>query len=569
MIERHVDALLLRSERTTLERWLAALPVELVNSRPRLLLAQADIALSSGRVEAGRHALEAAERVCATGRAVDEPYQPSVARAASLVANIPAAIAFWRAYLAELGDDAERAIAFDRQALAALGEEESALASIVRLHLHAAELLRGVLPGAERAFAASMAELAAAGEVYLALRACELLGYIQRAQGRLDAARGTYRQGLEIAAPSGRTPAPAAGAAYVGLAEVAYQQGDLDVALEHVNAGIALCRQLTYPRPLAAGLATLARIRQAEGDLSGAIDALDEYRQGAPTVGALVSGVSGVGWSHLPPSALPPRGVTGLLDPVPALRARLLLAQGDLGAALRWTQEHGLGSDDEVTYAREAEYLVLARVLLAQDQPDQAAALLDRLRALAAAQGRIGSVIEIQALRVVALAAAGDQGGAVAALAETLTLAYPQEHVRVFVDEGAPMRVLLGQLVAAQRRDRTTAGGIPLGYLGRLLRAFEHAATPGVSAARRRGVGIPGLVEALSERELEVLRLLAAGKPNRDIADELYVTIDTVKKHATHIYQKLGAANRTEATARARELGLLDDAAHPSTTTLA
>jgi LuxR family maltose regulon positive regulatory protein len=282
-----------------------------------------------------------------------------------------------------------------------------------------------------------------------------------------------------------------------------------------------------------------------------------------------VSGVSGVGWSHLPPSALPPRGVTGLLDPVPALRARLLLAQGDLGAALRWTQEHGLGSDDEVTYAREAEYLVLARVLLAQDQPDQAAALLDRLRALAAAQGRIGSVIEIQALRVVALAAAGDQGGAVAALAETLTLAYPQEHVRVFVDEGAPMRVLLGQLVAAQRRDRTTAGGIPLGYLGRLLRAFEQAATPGGSATRRRGVGIPGLVEALSERELEVLRLLAAGKPNRDIADELYVTVDTVKKHASHIYQKLGAANRTEATAHARELGLLDDAAHPSAATRA
>jgi LuxR family maltose regulon positive regulatory protein len=129
------------------------------------------------------------------------------------------------------------------------------------------------------------------------------------------------------------------------------------------------------------------------------------------------------------------------------------------------------------------------------------------------------------------------------------------------------MRALLGRLVAAQLSDQTAAGGVPLGYLGRLLRAFEHESPPGVSAARRRGAGIPGLVEALSERELEVLRLLAAGKPNRDIADELYVTSDTVKKHASHIYNKLGAANRTEATARARELGLLDDAASPSATT--
>jgi len=259
--------------------------------------------------------------------------------------------------------------------------------------------------------------------------------------------------------------------------------------------------------------------------------------------------------------------VTSLLNPVPALRARLLLAQGDLAAAVRWTKERGLGQDDEVSYPREPEYLVLARVLLAQDLPDRALALLDRLHALAASQGRTGSVIEIQALRAVALAAAGDQAGAVATLAETLTLAYPQGYVRVFADEGAPMSALLGGLIAAQRSDRTAARGVPLGYLGRLLRAFEHQAAAAASPSRRRGVGIPGLVEALSERELQVLRLLAAGKPNREIADELYVALDTVKKHVTHIFEKLGATNRTQATARARDLGLLVDAAEPPATT--
>ena len=542
MIEGHVDALLLRGERGTLERWVAALPAELVGSRPRLLLAQADLALSGGRVEAVERALDAAERAFAD--APDEPYQPSVERAASLVANVPAAIAFWRAYLAELRGDAERAIAFDRKALAELGEEESVLASVARLHVRAAELLGGVLPDAERAFASSMAELRAAGEVYPALRACELLGHVQRARGHLDAALATYRQGLEIAAPTGGPPPPVAGIAQVGLAEVAYQRDDLAAALEQASEGIALCRQLAYPRPLAAGLATLARIRRAEGDLPGALDALEEDWRVAPS-----------------------RGVTGLLNPVPALRARLRLAQCDLAAAVRWTNERGLGPDAEVSYPREPEHLVLARVLLAQDLPDRALALLDRLHALAAAQGRTGSLIEIQALRAVAVAAAGEQAGAVAALAETLTLAHPQGYVRVFADEGAPMRALLGRLVAAQRSDRIAAPGVPLGYLGRLLRACGDEATPAASPSRGRGVSIPGLVEALSERELEVLRLLATGKPNREIAGELYVAVDTVKKHLTHIFEKLGAANRTQATARARELGLLADPAEPPATT--
>ncbi len=165
------------------------------------------------------------------------------------------------------------------------------------------------------------------------------------------------------------------------------------------------------------------------------------------------------------------------------------------------------------------------------------------------------------------MAAAGEQAGAVAALAETLTLAHPQGYVRVFADEGAPMRALLGRLVAAQRSDRTAAPGVPLGYLGRLLRACGDEATPAASPSRGRGVSIPGLVEALSGRELEVLRLLATGKPNREIAGELYVAVDTVKKHLTHIFEKLGAANRTQATARARELGLLADPAEPPATT--
>ena len=142
-----------------------------------------------------------------------------------------------------------------------------------------------------------------------------------------------------------------------------------------------------------------------------------------------------------------------------------------------------------------------------------------------------------------------------AALAGTLTLACPQGYVRVFADEGAPMAALLGRLIAVQRAGEAAAK-VPLGCLARLQRAFE-AKPAGAPAGGRGTAAVPGLAEALTTRELEVLGMLAAGKSNQAIASELVVTLDTVKKHVSHVMDKLGAANRTEAVARARELGLI------------
>jgi LuxR family maltose regulon positive regulatory protein len=202
-----------------------------------------------------------------------------------------------------------------------------------------------------------------------------------------------------------------------------------------------------------------------------------------------------------------------------------MLAQGDVAAAARWTRQRGLAADDEPTYQKELEHLVLARVLLAQDRPGPALALLDRLHVPAAAQGRTGSVIEIQALQ--ALAADGDQAAAVGVLAGALTLACPQGYVRVFADEGTPMGVPLGRLAAAQRAEQAAADAVPLSCLARVLRAFgQKDAAPGSG----RGVAaVPGLVEQLTARELEILVLLASGTPNQRIAEQLVVTLDTVK----------------------------------------
>ena len=512
-----------------MRRWLAAVPAGLAGSRPRLLLAQAAMALLGGRVEEAEVLSDAAERAFAdTG---DEPLAPSAGKDGSLLANVAAGVALHRAYLAALRGDGEATAAFAARALAEIGEGEQMLHSIAQGFLAVAHRFRGRLADAEQGFASSVAGWQAAAQPTVTAWGCHDLSQVQRAQGRLDAAVQTCQQALEITTSAGPAP-PSAGPAHVELAEIAYQRNDLDAALRHVTEGIALCRRLIYVPPLVAGLVTLAWIRQAQGDAAGALEAMDEAGRFAPGPD---------------PS---------FFNPVPVQRTRLLLAQGDVAAAARWTMERGLSAADVPLYAQEPEYLMLARVLLAQGQPGPPLQLLQRLHAAAADQGRTGSIIEIQALRALALAAAGDENAAVSTLAQALMLGCPQGYVRVFADEGPPMAALLARLVAAQKADEAAARGVPLGCLARVLRPFgERPAAPG---ARRGGApAVPGLVEQLTARELDVLRLLAAGAPNPRIAAELVVSLDTVKKHVSHILGKLGAVNRTEAVTRARQLGLI------------
>jgi len=530
LIERYFDAVFLPGERATVQRWQAALPGELVRSRPRLGLAQMWMAVLSGHIEAAGIALEAAER--ASADSAEEPFEPSVGRAASLLANVPAAIAAGKAWLAYLRGDADDAATFASQAHSKLDEGESMLNSVCQLELALADWLRGRLDDAERGFAASIVGWRAAGQRGLAAAVCNLLGHVQLAQGRLDAVLATYQMALEITAPPGEPALPAAGIAYAGMAKVEYQRGELEAALRHATEGIERLRAVNYTAPLVTG-ATLAWIRQAKGDVAGALEAIGEAERVAPRLAA-----------------------TDLSNPVPAQWARLLLAQGDTAAAARWAEQRGLRADDDPGYPREREYLVLARVLLAQDRPGQALALLDGLHALAAGQGRTGSVIEIGALRALALAAAGDPDAGVGALAQALMLGCPQGYVRVFADEGPPMAALIARLVAAQKADQAAARGVPLRCLARVLRAFgEQPAAAG--AGRAAAAAVPGLVEQLTARELEILALLAAGMPNPRIAKQLVVSLDTVKKHVSHVLGKLGSANRTEAVTRARQLGLI------------
>jgi LuxR family transcriptional regulator, maltose regulon positive regulatory protein len=529
LIEEHFDqAFSLRGEQATIQRWLPALPGELVRSRPRLLLAQAQMASMHGDLRTVEPLLDAAEQVI--GQVDEEPFTPSTGPEGSLLVNARAMLALQRSYAAQLRGDARATATFTRKAAEYLGQDELMLASSVQGFQAMPDWLRGQLADAETAFESSIGWWRREGQVTTTAWGYYCLARLQRGQGRLDAAVRTCERALEAAGQPGRRP-PAAGLALIGLADVAYQRHDLDRAGEYLDQGIWLCRQFVHTPPLAAGLVTKAWICQATGDPPGAGRAMTEAMSVC-------------------------LGPSGLLNPVPAQRARLLLAQGDVARAARWAAEAGLRPGNPADYPREAGYLVLAALLQAQDRPSQALALLDRLDAAASAQRRAGSLIEIGALRAVVLAALGDSTGATAALHAALRLGWPEGYVRVFADEGPAMAAVLAQLIAAQRSDQDAAS-VPLAYLGRLQVAFTGGRGSGPGPADRAR-GRAGLIEQLTARERDVLAMLAAGQSNQNIARHLVISLDTVKKHVSHLLAKLGAANRTEAVARGRALGLID-----------
>ena len=267
----------------------------------------------------------------------------------------------------------------------------------------------------------------------------------------------------------------------------------------------------------------MARVREAEGDLDGALELLDAAQR--------------VYMGDFSPN----------VRPIPALRARVLAAQGRVDDALAWAREHGLSADDDLSYLREHEHITLARVLLARSRAQPAETslqdvgrLLERLLEAAEAGERTGSVIEVLVLQALTSHARGNVPEALAALERALTLAEPEGYVRMFASEGPPMASLLR---AAAKQ------GIAPSYVHRLLAA--------VNRSEDRPPQRQGLIEPLSERELEVLRLLGSDLDGPDIARELTVSLNTVRTHTKNIYAKLGVNNRRSAVRRGQELDLM------------
>jgi LuxR family transcriptional regulator, maltose regulon positive regulatory protein len=526
VVEQHLGETLRRGESGMLTQWLALLPDDAVRSRPALCLALGLMELHLGHLESVERLLEHAER------AVDPQAQRQTSGSGlvptdgGMVAEVPAAIALLRAELASARGDPERTAKFARSARSQLADEERGPRLWVRWLELLADWMSGHMEKAESGFAQILTEARTTADPHPLTLSCHTLGWVQQDRGELDAALRTYREGLRFATESGRFLAFHAGEAHVGIAQVLFARNELETALWHVTQGIELTRQVVEFQLSAFGLVILGRIRQAMADADGANEAIDEACR-----------------------LLPATDVTTMFSPAQTERAGLWLAQGRVQEAAHWTEERGLTDHDELSYPRERDYLVLARVLMAQSEPSRALRLLERMDALADSQGRIGNLIEIRALRSLAQHAIGDHDGAKSLLVEALALAQPAGYIQVFVDEGPQMAALLRSLSTSRKVMPPSAAVIE--HLRQVIVAFQR---PKQTTDTARSAG---LIQPLTDRELEVLRLLAAGWRNRDIARQLVVTLDTVKKHISHIFDKLGAANRTEAVDRARKLGIL------------
>jgi ATP/maltotriose-dependent transcriptional regulator MalT len=527
VIEEHLGALLRKGEGATAQAWLSALPTALIRARPRLCLGQAVVALIEGRIENVESLLRRAEHPSTSA-------PPDVGQEGFGLANVPGTVALLRAELAKQRGDAESTERFARQALGLAGEGDDYLGYFSKWNLAVGYLMQGRVIEAEDALAEIAIERRQLGETYHAVRAYYVLAQSLRAQGRLGAALIACEAGLSAAVATGHQSVPAAGIAHTGIAQILRERNELDAALSHAEEGVALCGQLVYFQWVVTSLTVLAWVRQAVGDREGSLRAMTEAEQAVPLASTAVD----------------------LFNPGPVLKARLLLADGNVPRLGEWVRKKGLGADDQPTYLREPEHLVLARLLLAQGAPERALSLLARVGELAKAQGRTGSLVEVRALEAKALEAAGQPEAAVEATAEALSLAEPDGYVRVFADEGPVMAGLLRKVGArVRRRYGSTGQDDRIDYVRRLLGAFAMKSIRTGTSPRH----VPGVIEQLTGRELEVLQLLAMGRSNQQIARQLVVTVETVKKHVSHILEKLGVASRTEAVACARDVGLISD----------
>ena len=404
LIERHADELLFRREEATLRRHMADLPS---GATRRVLVAQARTAAYAGRLGEADRLLDAAAVATA---AAEAPFEPSVDRQASPLAVLDPTTDLLRAFVAHLRGDVDAATALAEGVLAEVDDEGTTIGLIARWYLAVDPWLRGAVAQAEPALERDIERWREVGDPGRGALSSHYLGRVQRARGDLDGATETYRRLLATSADA--TVEPPTAVAHVGLAEVAYERDDLDAARRHVAAGVDLGRQLVYSQALSTGLATMAWLRRADGDVDGAVAAMDE----AVDVG-------------------PDEDVVDLLDPVRVRRAQLLLAEGEDRAARAWTARRGVGLDDAPHHPVEPVHLLLARLEIHRGRGHRAVPLLDRLLRAAIDDGRTGSTIEIEVLRALALAA-DDPASSSSALLHALALAAPQGHVRRFVDEG-------------------------------------------------------------------------------------------------------------------------------------
>ena len=516
--------------------WVKALPDELVRARPVLSVAYAWALLGDGELEVGEARLQDAERwldLSADRR--ERPEDPSsemVVADEEQFRSLPASIASARAYHALAFGDVAGTAEYARRALDLLPEGDLTRRGQAGALLGLARWTTGDLEAAHRALADAMADFRMAGNLHFAISGTYGLADIRVDQGQLREAVRTYEQALRLATEKGEPVIRGTADLYLGLSGLHLERGDLEAAKQYLHKSEELGEHAALPDWPYRRCVAKSRMAEAQGELADALDLLDEAER------------------------LYHRTPVPEVRPVAALKTRVWVGQDRLTEALGWARERGLSVADELSYLREFEHITLARVIMAEYGINQehrsildAMGLLERLLEAAEAGGRMGRVIEILVLQALAHQAQGDSPSSLEPLQRSLFLAEPEGYVRVFVDEGTPMARLLSE---------ASARGIMPDYTGKLLAALEAEAHKSEDESYLSPAPSDRLyVEPLSQRELEVLRLIAQGLSNREIGERLYLALDTVKGHNRRIFGKLSVQRRTEAVARARSLDIL------------
>jgi ATP/maltotriose-dependent transcriptional regulator MalT len=521
LIEAAAGDMVRRGSSASLIRWLDGIPLGIIQTKPRLCLARA-WTFHWGPVVNLEKAEEWAQIAMQTALADG-----------ALDSSLTGEVAALQAMIAATRGENARNLKLSQQALDDL-PGDSPWRSAVALGLGTVYFDSGDFTTAAHVFGEALRLSKADGTHYIQLAAASFLADIQVFQGHLSYAMELYQEVLDSA---GLDPPQKGGImAHGGQAYILCERNQLDAALVHVQLGIG---QLDHVGGAWAGhvlYRVLARIQQAQGKWPDALDSLNKaYQLGKSVQVSLVE------------------------TQAAALRARLHLIQGDLDAAAVWAEDSRLNIGDAQAGHpgwREMEYLTLARVLDAKGRHEEALALLERLKQSAQAEERNGSAISILTLQSLIFQSQHNPARALECLAGALILAEPEGFVRAFLDEGEPMRLLLLDYQSALKNimgnDRNKSPARLLAYVDKLLAAFSQ---PFQVVAHESGT----VLEPLSEREREILRLIAIGLTNQEIAIKLVIAVSTVKSHINNLYAKLGTQRRTQAIVIARETGLLSD----------
>jgi LuxR family maltose regulon positive regulatory protein len=558
LAERNALAALYQGQVTTVVGWLDALPGEVVCSRPWLCIARAWVLASTGQWDAVALTLQDAERAA---------HEASQAEEQRITAHILAL----RTYATAIEGDLGGAKALARQALDRLPREDLPVRSLVTLLLGSTLRHSGELVAAARIWTDAIDASRAAGDSHGAVTLLSALAAIQIEQGQLRKAAANSREALGLAdeyVGRGGQPLQFMGPVHARLSTLYREWNDPQAAVYHARQGLTLSKSWGHLEAIVTAHEALAYALQAAGDADAALEAMDKARQASAGLSA---------WYEARTAAA---------------QARLWLILGDVAAAGRWSDDSaGLEADTPLGFDRLPDYLTKAWTLIAQNRPDRALDLLARLSAMIDAAGAAGFLIESLVLRTMALQVRGEFEWTVFPLEHALFLAEPEGYVRTFVDHGQLMVEPLTAILAEQQKGRPAAAWrIAPDYVVKLLTTLgivtEEWEGPLHTGPRRsppfgghagptkipvRGLAVGGrtaaereaaqskirLVEPLSERELEVLHLLSTSLPTPDIADELFISVSTVRTHIKNIYGKLNVHNRIGAVERARELGLL------------